>query len=341
MGRLMKIVYWNRSKKKQPLSGFKRYEEELYKKMQEIAPSFDIQRIQRSDNLIFGSIFFSFLFKYTTKNADIVHATYQTLAPIVYLRKPKKFILTVLDLIPIVYPEVRTDKIQWIFSRYALKRSDKIIAISFFTKNEIIRLCGIDEKKIEVIYLGVDHTRYFPKDRSFCKKQLGLDENDKHILIVSSNLPHKRMDIAKKVFNKVREEYPNVKLLKVGYGDILAGDGIINLGLINEEDMHSIYNASDIYLHTSEYEGFGLPVLEAMACGIPVIVTNCASLPEIVGDCGHLIDLADPNFIDNFSNAILLVLREGNTKKVVERSKLFTWEKTAMQTLHSYQKVIK
>ncbi len=103
-----------------------------------------------------------------------------------------------------------------------------------------------------------------------------------------------------------------MKLLKVGYGDMLQGEGIINLGWVREEDMPSLYNAADIFLHTAEYEGFGLPVLEAMACGVPVVASNSASLPEIVGNCGELVDLSSPEYEMNFSTAILQILRQGS-----------------------------
>jgi len=338
----MKVVQWNISKKNQPPSGVKRYEDELFSKIREITPSSDIQRIQRFDNPLLGSVPLSWLYRYPVMDADIVHATYQTLAPIVYFRRPKWFIVTVLDLTPIAYPQTQNDistKIQWAFTLKALKKTDRIITISEFTKRELMRLCGIEEAKIEVIYPGVDHSRYYPMNRADCKKKFGFETNEKHILVVASNLPHKRMDITKRVFDRIKKECPSVKLIKVGYGEELKGDGIINLGWIKEEDMPSLYNAADIFLHTAEYEGFGLPVLEAMACNIPVVVSDSASLPEIVEDCGVLIDLSNPDYIVNFSEAILQVFNEGCTNCGFERSKLFTWERTARETYELYDKI--
>ena len=105
----MKVIHWNISKKNQPLSGVKRYEDELYQKFHDLYPSDDLKRVQRSDNLIFGSTFLSWIYRYTQNDADIVHATFQTIAPVAYYRRPKKFIITVLDLTPIIYPETQTD----------------------------------------------------------------------------------------------------------------------------------------------------------------------------------------------------------------------------------------
>jgi glycosyltransferase involved in cell wall biosynthesis len=169
--------------------------------------------------------------------------------------------------------------------------------------------------------------------------KFGLKNDEKYILVVASNLPHKRMDITKKVFEHVKTECPDVKLLKVGYGDMLQGEGVINLGWVSEDDMPSLYNAADIFLHTAEYEGFGLPVLEAMACGVPVVVSKSASLPEIVGNCGELVDPSTPDSLKNFSTAVVKILREGSTKDGIERSKLFTWEKTAKETYNLYKEV--
>ncbi len=339
----MKVLYWNISKKNQPISGVKRYEEELFLKMRDIDPKSRIQRIQRLDNELLGNVPLSWLYRYPVGDADIVHATYQTLAPRAYLHRPKKFVLSVLDLTPMVYPVTQIDistKFQWFITPNALKIPDKIIAISEFTKKQLIRLCGIDASKIEVIYLGVDHSRYHPMDRIICRLKFGLHPDKKYILVVASNLPHKRMDITKKVFDRVKKDFPETSLLKVGYGDTLNGEGIINLGWVKEEDMPFLYNSADVFLHTSEYEGFGLPVLEAMACGVPVVVSSSASLPEIVGKSGDLIDLSHHSYIEKFSTTIIRILQEGQGISGQERGKVFTWERTVKETYNLYETLV-
>ncbi len=211
----MKVLHWNISKKNQPLSGVKRYEDELFSNIKKIDPSLDIQRIQRSDNIFLGSTFLSWIYRYSPGKADIVHATFQTLAPVAYLRRPKKFIVTVLDLTPFVYPDTQTDistRIQWMLTPNALQLPDQIITISEFTKKELIRLWDFDEKKIKAIHLGVDHSRYHPLDRTTCRTKFGLKTDEKHILVVASNLPHKRMDITKKVFDRVKKECPSCEI---------------------------------------------------------------------------------------------------------------------------------
>ena len=142
----MKIVQWNISKKTQPMSGVKRYEDELYSKIKG-RKEIELERIQRTRNTVVA--WFS---DYKSNKADIVHATYQTIAPAAYIRRPQRFIVTVLDLIPLLYSSVLEKdlsmRLQWLLTPGALKKADKIIAISEFTKKEIVRLLGIEERPI-------------------------------------------------------------------------------------------------------------------------------------------------------------------------------------------------
>jgi len=338
----MKVVLWNVTKEGQAMTGVKRYEEELYKRLMTLADDFgfEIERIRRDNNLILGSTFVSWVLKYKCKNADIVHATMETLAPIVKIRKPKKFIVTCHGLLPLLSPSDTikdfTTWMTWKLIPDALRRADKIIAVSKFTKNELIKFLGIEEEKIEVIYHGVDHKVYKPMDKEYCRSKLGLSMNYKYILVVASGLRQKRLDIVKRVFSEIRKMRKDVRLLYVGSGEF-SGDSIINLGVIKGENMPLIYNSADVYFHPSEYESFGLPILEAMACGLPVIASNKGSIPEIVGNAGILIDLEDDKTIDNFIESIIKTL-ENNTfsKKALKQSYEFSWEKTARYVINIY-----
>jgi len=338
----MKVVLWNVTKEGQAMTGVKRYEEELYKRLRTLADDcgFEIERIRRDNNLILGSTFVSWVLKYKCKNADIVHATMETLAPIVKIRKPKKFIVTCHGLLPLLSPSDTikdfTTWMTWKLIPDALRRADKIIAVSKFTKNELIKFLGIEEEKIEVIYHGVDHKVYKPMDKEYCRSKLGLSMNYKYILVVASGLRQKRLDIVKRVFSEIRKMRKDVRLLYVGSGEF-SGDSIINLGVIKGENMPLIYNSADVYFNPSEYESFGLPILEAMACGLPVIASNKGSIPEIVGNAGILIDLEDDKTIDNFIESIIKTL-ENNTfsKKALKQSYEFSWEKTARDVINIY-----
>jgi len=237
----MRIIQWNISKASHPMYALRKYEDALFSHIKELSQDWNIGRIWRSDGKILGSTVFSWFF-YKSNNADIVHATSQTVAPAVYfrLKKPKKFIVTVHDLAPLVYPSEITDvsmKIQFMLTPRALKKADRIIAISEFTKGEIMRLLGIEEERISVVYQGVDHKRYKPMDKIECKRKFGLNPEDRHVLVVSSNVEHKRLDLARRILDGLRAAREDVKMIKAGYGELLEGDGVISVGWVPEEEM--------------------------------------------------------------------------------------------------------
>jgi glycosyltransferase involved in cell wall biosynthesis len=337
----MKIIHWNISKQNHPMYAMKRYEDELFENIRTIEPELIVERVQRSEAKVLGNTVFSWPFRYKCKDADIVHATFQTVAPAIYFHKPKKFIVTVHDLAPLVYPSELKDisvKLQWMLTPRALRKADRIIAISEFTKREIMRLLNVDEKKISVVHQGVDHEKYKPMDKIKCKEKFSLNPEDKHILVASSNLEHKRMDIAKKIFDHVKSIRENVKMIKAGYGEVLKGEGIISVGWVSEKEMPILFNAADVYLHTSEYEGFGLPILEAMACGVPVVANSKASIPEIVGSYGSFVGIDEKNIIQT-SEKILSLMDNGIDREAIEQSKKFSWKKTAEETIKVYEEV--
>ena len=119
-------------------------------------------------------------------------------------------------------------------------------------------------------------------------------------------------------------------------------DRIIFTGYVLDNDLSAIYSGAVAFIFPSLYEGFGLPVLEAMQCGTPVISSNSSSLPEVVGDAGILIDPKDE---DHLCQAMLDVLTDSNLreslrKKGLERAKQFSWKKCADQTVEIYKKII-
>ncbi|MBE0415985.1 MAG: glycosyltransferase, partial [Dehalococcoidia bacterium] len=181
--------------------------------------------------------------------------------------------------------------------------------------------------------------RYHPIDKTECKRRFGFNPNEKHILVVASNLESKRMDLTQKVFDEVRKRRNDVKLIKAGYAETLVGDDIINTGWVPESEMPLLYNSADVFLHTSEYEGFCLPILEAMSCGVPVVVSNKASIPEVVGPCGNMVDLDAHDVIEQFANKIFSCIDKGIDEEAIEQSKNFSWQKTADRTIRVYEKV--
>lgn len=324
----LKVVYWTPNAG----GGAGKYEHYLPKEVKKLGAEVEIFR--RPKGLKGNPITLRLFYK---SRGDVIHATSQTLSVYSY-PKPKKFIVTVHDIYSLHKSLI--SRVKRLLLKRTLKRVDRIIAVSNFTKNEIVDQIGIDEDNIEVIYMGVGHSLYRPINKEYCKRRLRLNVEEKHILVVASNLPHKRMDIVKAVFNEIKNCREDVKLLKAGYGSKLRGEGIINIGFVPEKEMPILYNAADVLLHTSEYEGFGMPLLEAMACGTPIVASNKASIPEVVGTCGELVDLDSDDYIEQFAEKVLACIDKGRDWKAIERSKEFSWEKVAKETIKVYEAVL-
>lgn len=337
----MNICQWNVGKVDGEPFGTAKYEEEISEKRLKES-DLTIHRIQRRKKGFRSTMPVSWLLRYRCHRSDLVHATFQTVAPAAFLHRPKNLVVTVHDLAPLVYPsEIRDTslRLQWQLTPKALKLADKIIAISNYTKQEIERLTDISSSRIEVVHQGIDHEHYKPTAKQEARNKLGLSHEDTFVLVVSSSLEHKRIEEAKPIIEAVREENPKVKLLKAGYGEELTGEHVVNTGWVDEEDMPALYSAADVYLHPSEYEGFGLPVLEAMACGTPVVARDVASIPEIVGDCFDLVSPGAPP--EKFAEAIASSLEmDSPYNDAVKRSEHFSWEKTARETADVYRSLL-
>jgi len=335
----MKVVHWNTSKKGQQMSGVKNYEDNLFENLKNIDGNLEIERIQRSESAIFGSMPLSWLFRYKCKDADIVHATFHMVAPAKLFRKTNTFLVTVHDIAPFLYPSVLDDislKLQWKLTPYSLKKADKIIAISNFTKNELIRLLKIREEKIDVVHYGINHEIFKPLDKYENRKKLGLDEDGYYILTTVTEHKRKRVDLVKKLARRLHEKNSDIRIIKTGEGYGKEYDNILGLGYIENNQMPILYNAADIYYHPAEYEGFGLPVLEAMACGTPVIANDVASIPEIVKEKRYLINLEEEDYFDILEDKIEKFLDIKRDETLINISKKFTWEKAAEETFKVY-----
>jgi len=323
----MKVMHWNFFNDTDSLSGIKRYESELYNRM---VDKVDLSRFQRTKrNYLFDN--------FQSNNCDIVHATFQELAPLLF-KKLDKFILTVHDIIPkIYYSKSMKMKHMWYLTELSLRLINTIIVDSSYTKRDLITRLNIDSDKIHIIPLGVS-SQYHVLNKCLSKDLFKLSPDKQHILIVSSNLPWKNIH----TIEKITDEMPQYTFVKIGYGTTLDKKNVINLGYVPEDHMPYLYNACDILLHPSAYEGFGLPVLEAMSCGCPVICSNSTALPELVGNAGILIDTFD---VAGYCDAIELLLSNSHShnykmQKGLEQALNFTWEQTVSKTFEVYEKCI-
>lgn len=280
------------------------------------------------------------------QHQDNVHLLSQNLS---FLMPGKRRIVTCLDLIPLIMPSNPLEKV-WRRVLYAgLRKADHIISISQATKNDLARMYKIPPAKITPIRLGVS-PEYHPLDKRECRKKLGLPEDGRIVLHVGTPAPRKNFSTVIEAFALAAKVIGGAVLVKVGAlspkDKLLAerkglGTRLIIRDSVRAEDLPLFYAGADVFVFPSLYEGFGLPVLEAMASGCPVITSNTTSLPEVAGDAGIMIDPTDQ---ESLKNKIMELLENGKlsgelTQKGLLRAKTFNWKSTAENTLAVYKKV--
>lgn len=271
-----------------------------------------------------------------------------------------KRVTTVHDLIGMVYPQNLAPVSRFYWQRWlpaCVKKSDFIIADSENTRKDIIRLTNIKPERIRVIYLA-PAPKFKPIDKSESLKAIlkNYGINKKYILNVGTIEPRKNISNLIAAFGRYlkapgRDDLTLVIAGKKGWDyqncynkaiELNLKEKVIFCDYVSDEDLVVLYNFAEVFVYPSFYEGFGLPVLEAMSCGAPVICSNASSLPEIAGDAALFID---PDSIDSIKGALINVLDNKETKtslskKSIGQSKKFSWGKTAAETIAVYKKVL-
>ena len=274
------------------------------------------------------------------ESADLFHSTTYS-APIY---SPCKMVVTIHDLTPMVLPNLYGWKHRLYYGqivRRSLGRADQILTVSHSSKHDIVRIFGLDPKRIAVTYNGVED--HFQPGRV-------VESKDPVILSVVNPKPHKNLGVILKAFEKLHSKgLTKYRLVLVGadkpqvlekVNKVVAGC-IHCLSDVTDDELVSLYQKADVFVHPSLYEGFCLPVLEAMACGTPVITSNVASLPELTDNAAIFIN---PNKIDDLAEAIYNVLaneelRKNLRERGLKRAKQFSWQEMARQTLKLYEEV--
>ena len=275
---------------------------------------------------------------------DIFHSSNWVQPPV-----QAKKVTTIHDMLIYKYPEnihpkiISTQKRQLAWVK---KECDLIIADSKTTKDDIIEILGIPEEKIRVIYLASgEEFREKQKEEKieFVKKKYNLIGD--YLLTVGSFEPRKNLSRIIKAYGGIKKTY-KVSLVITGqfrWGEkIKYQEGIHNLGFVEKNDLPALYAGSKVFIYPSLYEGFGLPVLEAQSCGCPVVTSDKGSLKEITKDTAIVVDPENAGDIQKGIEKILSMDKEAliNLKqKGVAHAGLFTWEKTARETLEVYREL--
>jgi glycosyltransferase involved in cell wall biosynthesis len=239
------------------------------------------------------------------------------------------------------------------WTKFSARKAAKIFTISEFSKNDIIKTYGKDPKDVVVTYPGIKKSENKIKelDMNDLKKKFGI--NASYILFVGTLQPRKNITKLIEAFSKINKN--NIQLVIVGkkgwlYEDILEApkkfgveDKVRFLDFVENEDLFYLYKNALCFVLPSLYEGFGLPVLEAMKYGCPVLASNVSSLPEAGGDAAVYFNPMDVDDIKEKIDKVISdeKLREEMRKKGFKQVKKFSWEKTAKKTLAVLEELAK
>lgn len=239
--------------------------------------------------------------------------------------------------------------------RQVVKNSKKIITVSNFENENITRFFKLKDKKTQTVYNGVNENFNINMDAALLNKvktNYKLPEN--YFLHIANKDPRKNTKGVVMAFNEfLKQNTVGYKLVILGYkeadlkilldeiGTPEIREQIILTGYVSDEDLPAVYFLSQLFLFPSLREGFGIPIIEAMACGVPVITSNTSSMPEVAGVAAHLID---PNKYDEICMGMLKITSDTNYRsQLIEKgllqSKKFTWNKMALQVLEQYKQI--
>ncbi|MBN1120535.1 MAG: glycosyltransferase family 4 protein [Anaerolineae bacterium] len=285
--------------------------------------------------------------------SDLYHATEHLLPPV----KNVPTVLTVHDLIFNLFPQHHKRLNYWYLNAAMplyVKRANHVIAISESTKRDLMRLYGTPEEKISVVYeAAAPHFKPQSADSIAAVRQK-YDLPDRYLLSVGTIEPRKNLARLVEVLSVVRHEHPNLKLVIAGSQGWLVEsffealdrfdqrDAVIITGFVPEDDLPPLYAGATVAVLASLYEGFGLPVLEAMACGTPIACSSTSSVGEIAGNAALTFDPECPGEITAALRQLLNdpALCDDLREKGLAHADRFSWQRAARETWAVYEKAI-
>lgn len=326
------------------VTGVQRYAKSLINEFKRVSFDFNIIHPENSFTGKRSKTVWEQLIPYKINNGLLFCPT--NTGPIAYKNK----ILTLHDGAVLSHPEwfsKNFSRMREILIPILVNSSLKVITVSNFSKNHICEALNIKDDKVEVIYNGINRKKFKPMGLSpKVLKKYNLKKP--YILFVGSIEPRKNLTRMINSWIKLPERYKKeYDLIIVGKKNWIFKDVIIKkensikqLGYIPDDVLIRLYSMAKAFVYPSLFEGFGLPVLEAMACGTPVITSNCSALPEVGGEA---VLYVDPKNEENITTKMIELLdnkslQEELTMKGLSRSKLFTWENTATKTIKLFDR---
>ncbi len=286
-------------------------------------------------------------------DAELYHATEHLLMPL--HRVPT--VLTVHDLIFKLFPRYHKRLNYWFLNAAMplfVRRADVIIAISQATRRDLMTHYGTPPEKITVVYEAAAPCFRPPAPEAVVTVRARYGLPERFLLTVGTIEPRKNLSRLLEALVRLRQRYPDLHLVVVGsrgwlYQGFfqriveLALQDVVHLpGYVPDADLPAVYGAAMLMVMPSLYEGFGLPVLEAMACGAPVVCSRAASLPEIGGEAARYFD---PTDVEDMTQTLDQVLADAELRAAMataglEQAAQFSWDRVARETVAVYEKVL-
>ena len=283
---------------------------------------------------------------------DLFHATHYVLPPLWKSRA----VVTIHDIIHVLYPQFLPSRGARLYARLMIRRSldraDRIITVSYNSKRDLTDYFHVPSRRIEVIYNGV--SPLFRHDVSAEQREQVARKYRlpaPYLLFLGGEKPHKNVQNVLRAFAQARRkrELPHALVLAgpmpknrarldalISALDIQAS--VVETGVVEEQDLPGLYAGADAFLYPTLYEGFGLPVVEAMACGTPVLTSATSALQEIAGGYAYLVDPMD---VDAINGGIVVLTTDSKVRDDFrelgrKRALDFNWDKAAEKTLEVY-----
>jgi glycosyltransferase involved in cell wall biosynthesis len=256
------------------------------------------------------------------------------------------------------YPQDLPRMALWYYKHYTplfLKKASQVLTVSEFSKQDIVKTYGTDPAKIDVVFNGADkaYRKLSDAEKNMVKQK--YSNGKEYFLYVSALHPRKNVKRLLEAFDKMKESSgADIKLVLVGpsyfknsemmdaYEKMKYKNDVVFTGRLEVDELCKVVGAAFAMAYVSYFEGFGIPIVEAIQCEVPVITSNVTSMPEVAGDAALLVD---PFSVDSISDALMKIYKDEKVRtelieKSVHRKDLFTWDKTAELTWSSIEKTL-
>jgi len=269
-----------------------------------------------------------------------------------------KKIVTVYDVFFLDFPEMADREARRNFARRmerALQKAQGIVTISRFTEQQLTERFNVDVDKIKIVYPGVDRTYWGSvKQKSLGQTKVAYDLPSEFLLFVGASEPRKNLLNLIEALKLIHDRYERLALVIVGrrgqdfknvktrIQERKLDPWVKMVGYLNEDDLKSLYRLSSVFVYPSLWEGFGIPLLEAMACGVPVVTSRTSALPETAGEAAVYFNPESP---EDMAEKIVQVLEDEDLRQKLisagkERIRAFGWDEAASDVLSFYESVM-